>query len=164
MGCAHAEEPGLLWKRALLWAFALVVGCFLTETIVSQMVASAIDDAATRIVTDYSPSVVALASARTELHRMQDFLSDYVAGGGDDPDRERVAASMVDLDRAVDTYLKLPTSPGSASCGAAPPATSSTCARPPTDRSPRSSAVTPTARSAGAERVRAAVDRASADI
>lgn len=107
-----ADEPSLRWKRALLWAFALVVGCFLTETIVSQLVASAIDDAATRIITDYAPSVVALASARTELHRMQDYVSDYVAGEGDDPDQQRIAASMIDLDRSVDSYLKLPTIPG----------------------------------------------------
>jgi signal transduction histidine kinase len=106
------DELSLPWKRALLWAFALVVGCFLTETIVSQMVASTIDDAATRIITDYSPSVVALASARTELHRMQDYVSDYVGGGGDTFDRDRIAASMVDLDHSVTSYLKLPTIPG----------------------------------------------------
>jgi signal transduction histidine kinase len=106
------DELGLPWKRALLWAFALVVGCFLTETVVSQLLASTIDDAATRIITDYSPSVVALASTRAELHRMQDFVSDYVAGGGDTTDRERVAGSMLDLDRSVESYLKLPTIPG----------------------------------------------------
>jgi signal transduction histidine kinase len=106
------DELGLPWKRALLWAFALVVGCFLTETVVSQLVASAIDDAAMRIITDYSPSVVALASTRAELHRMQDFVSDYVAGGGDTSDRDRIASSMVDLDSSVESYLKLPTIPG----------------------------------------------------
>ncbi len=90
----------------------MVVGCFLTETVVSQMVASTIDGAATRIITDYSPSVVALASARTELHRTQDYVSDYVAGGGSDSDRQRIATSMVDLDRAVDSYLRLPFIPG----------------------------------------------------
>lgn len=97
------------WKRALLWAFALVVGCFLTETVVSQLVASTIDDAAVRIITDYSPSVVALASTRAELHRMQDFASDYVSGGGTQTDRARIAASMIDLDRSVASYLRLPT-------------------------------------------------------
>jgi len=102
----------LPWKRALLWAFALVVGCFLTETVVSQLVASTIDDAAVRIITDYSPSVVALASTRAELHRMQDFASDYVGGGGDRADRERVSASMIELDRSVASYLRLPTIPG----------------------------------------------------
>lgn len=96
----------------MVWAFALVVVCFLTETVVSQFLASTIDDAATRIVTDFSPSVVALASARAELHRIQDFVSDYVDGGGDDPDRERVAASLAELDRAVASYLKLPFMPG----------------------------------------------------
>jgi signal transduction histidine kinase len=106
------DQPGGRWKRALLWAFALVVVCFLVETTVSQLVASTIDEAATRIVTDYSPSVVALASARTELHRIQDFASDYVDGGGDDPDRERVASSIVELDRAVSSYLRLPFGPG----------------------------------------------------
>ena len=106
------DELALPWKRALLWAFALVVGCFLTETVVSQLVAYTIDDAAMRIITDYSPSVVALASTRAELHRMQDFVSDYVVGGGTQADRARVAASMVDLDRSVESYLRLPTIPG----------------------------------------------------
>jgi hypothetical protein len=96
----------------MLWAFALVVACFLVETTVSQLIASTIDDAASRIITDYSPSVIALASARSELHRMQDILSDYVEGGGDHADRERIAASMVDLDRAIEQYLKLPFIPG----------------------------------------------------
>jgi signal transduction histidine kinase len=160
-----AGEPGLLWKRALLWAFALVVGCFLTETIVSQMVASAIDDAATRIVTDYAPSVVALASARTELHRMQDFLSDYVAGGGDDPDRERVAASMVELDRDVTAYLKLPTIPGERELW------SRTASDIVTVRATANRTIaaverrdTDTAKRLVRNDVRAAVDRASADI
>ena len=112
MNVRAPDELGLPWKRALLWAFALVVGCFLVETVVSQMVAATIDDAATRIITDYSPSVVALATARTELHRTQDYVSDYVADGGNDAARQRVAASMVDLDRAVDTYLRLPFIPG----------------------------------------------------
>jgi signal transduction histidine kinase len=106
------DELGLPWKRALLWAFALVVACFLTETVVSQMVASTIDDAAMRIITDYSPSVVALASTRAELHRMQDFVSDYATAGGDTADRDRIGSSMVDLDRNVESYLKLPTIPG----------------------------------------------------
>ena len=42
-------------------AFALVAAAFLTEMIVSQVMASAIDEAAARITTDYSPSVVELA-------------------------------------------------------------------------------------------------------
>ncbi len=96
----------------MLWAFALVVACFVTEATVSQLVASSIDDAATRIITDYSPSVVALASTRAELHRIQDFASDYVDGGGDAGDRARVASAMVELDRAVASYLKLPFIPG----------------------------------------------------
>jgi len=96
----------------MVWAFVLVVVCFLTETTVSQLLASTIDDAASRIVTDYSPSVVALASARAELHRIQDFTSDYVDGGGDDPDRQRIAASLAELDRAMSNYLKLPFMPG----------------------------------------------------
>src|SRR5690348_6018940 len=96
----------------MVWAFALVVGCFLIETMVSQMVAATIDDAASRIVTDYSPSVVALASARAELHRLHDFVSDYVDSGGEDPDRERVASSLRELDRVMSRYLKLPFIPG----------------------------------------------------
>jgi len=96
----------------MVWAFTLVVICFLTETTVSQLLASTIDDAASRIVTDFSPSIVALASARAELHRIQDFVSDYVEGDGDDPDRERIAASMAELDRHVANYLKLPFAPG----------------------------------------------------
>jgi signal transduction histidine kinase len=96
----------------MLWVFALVVGCFLVETTVSQLIASTIDEAAARIVTDYAPSVIALASARAELHRMQDIVSDYVDSGGDRADRERVSASMADLDRAIQTYLKLPFIPG----------------------------------------------------
>jgi signal transduction histidine kinase len=91
----------------MLWAFALVVVCFLTATVVSQLVASTIDDAAGRLVTDYAPSIVALASARAELHRMQDLMSDYVRGGNK-ADRERVASAMVELDHAVESYEKLP--------------------------------------------------------
>jgi signal transduction histidine kinase len=96
----------------MLWAFALVVACFLTETIVSQVVASAIDDAAERIVSDFSPSVLALASARSELHRMQDYASDFVEGGGRNVDRDRLASSMAQLNRAVTAYLRLPFLPG----------------------------------------------------
>jgi len=96
----------------MVWAFVLVVACFLIETTVSQMVASTIDDAASRIVTDYSPSVIALASARSELHRIQDFTSDYVEGGGSAGDRARVDESMADLNHAVDSYLTLPFIPG----------------------------------------------------
>jgi len=106
------DEPRLRWKGATLWVFALVVACFLVETAVSQLIASTIDDAASRIVTDYAPSVIALASARAELHRMQDIVSDYVDSGGDRADRERVSASMADLDRAIEGYLKLPFIPG----------------------------------------------------
>jgi signal transduction histidine kinase len=106
------EGPGIRWRRALFWAFPLVVFAFLTATIISQLVASAIDEAADRVVTDYSPSVIALATARSELHRIQDFVSDYV--DGDDPrvDRERVAAALAELDRAVAAYLRLPFQPG----------------------------------------------------
>lgn len=59
------EGPAIRWKRALLWAFPLVVVSFVTATIISQLVAAAIDEAAGRIVTDYSPSVIALATARS---------------------------------------------------------------------------------------------------
>ena len=92
----------------MFWAFALVVACFLVETAVSQMVAWTIDDAATRIVTDYAPSELALASTRAELHRMQDLTSDYVDGSARLSDRAAVDASMIALDRAVASYLKLP--------------------------------------------------------
>jgi signal transduction histidine kinase len=94
------------------WAFALVVACFLVETIVSQLVAGTIDGAATRIVTDYAPSAVALASARAELHRMQDLVSDYVDAGGTAGDRARVGSAMAELDQTIDSYLKLPFVPG----------------------------------------------------
>jgi signal transduction histidine kinase len=96
------------WKSALLWAFPLVVASFLAETIISQLVATAIDDAAKRIVTDYSPSIVALATARSELHRIQDLASDYVDGGGRRVDRESVEAAESALDRAAADYLRLP--------------------------------------------------------
>ena len=96
----------------MVWAFALVVACFLIETAVSQMVASTIEGAATRIVTDYAPSAVALASARAELHRLQDVTSDYVDGGARRDDRAPVDASMAAADRAVESYLKLPFIPG----------------------------------------------------
>jgi signal transduction histidine kinase len=96
----------------MVGAFVLVVACFLTGTVVSQLMASAIDEASTRIVTDYSPSVLALASARAELHRMQDFVSDYVHADGKNVDRRPIAASMAELDRAVASYLKLPFGPG----------------------------------------------------
>jgi signal transduction histidine kinase len=105
-------ESAVRWRRALLLAFALVVASFLTETIVSQILASTIDEAAERIVTDYSPSVVALAIARSELHRMQDFASDFVDGGGRAIDRQRLDASRAELDRAVNMYLHLPFIPG----------------------------------------------------
>jgi signal transduction histidine kinase len=106
------NESAVRWRRALLLAFALVVASFLTETIVSQILASTIDDAAERIVSDYSPSVVALAIARSELHRMQDFASDYVEAGGRAIDRERLDASRAELGRASDAYRRLPFIPG----------------------------------------------------
>jgi signal transduction histidine kinase len=90
----------------------VVVVCFLTETLISQLAASKIDAAATRIVTDYSPSVVALASARAELHGIQDIMSDYVDVGGGSAQRARVASSEAALDRAVADYLRLPFDPG----------------------------------------------------
>ena len=100
------------WRRAIPWAFALVVLFFLTETVVSQLLASAIDTAASRIVSDSAPSVVALASARSELHRLQDLTSDYVEGNGREADRERVDASLAALNRAAMTYVRLPFIPG----------------------------------------------------
>ena len=102
----------LPWRRTIPWAFALVVLFFSTETIVSQRLAAAIDTAASRIVSDYAPSVVALASARSELHRLQDVASDYVEGNGREAERELVDASHADLDRAVATYESLPFIPG----------------------------------------------------
>jgi signal transduction histidine kinase len=96
----------------MLWAFPLVVLSFLTETLISQLLASRIDDAVERIVTDYSPSVVALATARAELHRIQDYVSDYVQGGGRSVDRAHIASAEADLDAAVATYLRLPFIPG----------------------------------------------------
>jgi len=109
---APTRSSAVLWKRAILWAFALVVAFFLTDTIVSQRLASAIDDAAGLIVTDYAPSVVALASARAELHRLQDFASDYVSGGGHAADRQRMMASQAEFNRAVAAYERLPFGPG----------------------------------------------------
>ena len=101
------------WRRVIIpGAFALVVLFFLTGTIVSQRLASAIDAAASRIVTDSAPSVVALASARAELHRLQDLASDYVEGNGRKADRGRVDASLATLNRAVATYVSLPFLPG----------------------------------------------------
>jgi len=149
----------------MVWAFVLVVACFLTETAVSQLLASTIDEAATRIVTDYSPSVIALASARAELHRMQDYVSDHIDSGGDDPDRQRIEASRVELDRAVATYLKLPFIPGERELWKRV-ATDILDVRRTTDRT---LAAVERGDSAGARRLvrddlRAAVDRASADI
>jgi signal transduction histidine kinase len=96
----------------MLWAFPLVVVSFLAETLISQLVASDIDAAATRIVTDYSPSVIALASARAELHVIQDLLSDLVDGGGRAADRRRVEAAEAELEQAMATYRRLPFIPG----------------------------------------------------
>jgi signal transduction histidine kinase len=96
----------------MLWAFPLVVTAFLTETLISQLVASRIDEAAVRIVTDYSPSVVALATARSDLHRIQDYVSDYVQLGGRTVDRDQIASAEAELDRAVAAYLRLPFGPG----------------------------------------------------
>jgi len=102
------EGPAIRWKRALLWAFPLVVVSFVTATIISQLVAAAIDEAAGRIVTDYSPSVIALATARSDLHRIQDFVSDYVEGDERRIDRDRIAAAQAELDASVAAYLRLP--------------------------------------------------------
>jgi signal transduction histidine kinase len=96
----------------MIWAFPLVAVFFLTETLISQHLAASIDAAATRIVTDYSPSVVALATARGDLHRIQDFVSDYVEGGQRGEDRARIVAAEADLDGAVTAYLRLPFIPG----------------------------------------------------
>jgi signal transduction histidine kinase len=81
---------------------------FLTGTFVSQRLAASIDEAAVRIVTDYSPSVVALATARYELQTIQDLVTDYVEGGRRPGDRARIASAQAALDRAVDEYLRLP--------------------------------------------------------
>jgi signal transduction histidine kinase len=96
----------------MLWAFPLVVVAFLTETLISQLVASRIDAAVVLIVTDYSPSVVALATARSELHRIQDYVSDYVELGGRTVDRDQIASAEAELDRAVADYVRLPFGPG----------------------------------------------------
>jgi signal transduction histidine kinase len=96
----------------MVGAFAVVVACFLVETVVSQMLASTIEEAAARIVTDYSPSVLTLASARAELHRVQDLISDYADVAVDGEDRDRVVASLAQFDRAVESYLRLPFIPG----------------------------------------------------
>ena len=85
---------------------------FLTGILVSQRLASSIDAAAVRIVTDYSPSVVALATARYELQTIEDHVTDYVEGGGRPGERERIAAAQTQLDRALADYLKLPFIPG----------------------------------------------------
>jgi len=148
----------------MIWAFALVVGCFLIETAVSQMVAATIDDAATRIVTDYSPSVIALASARAELHRLQDFVSDYV-DGGDDPDRERVASSLSELDRVMSSYLRLPFIPGERELWRRV-AQDVVEVRATTDRTLAAAARRDTAEARRMVRneLRASVDRASADL
>src|SRR4051812_32406211 len=149
----------------MVWAFVLVVACFLTETAVSQLLASTIDDAATRIVTDYSPSVIALASARAELHRMQDYVSDHIDSGGDDPHRQRIEAPPGELDRAVATYLKLPFIPGERELWKRVAADILDVRR----TTDRTLAAVERGDSAGARRLvrddlRAAVDRASADI
>jgi signal transduction histidine kinase len=96
----------------MLWGFVLVVVSFLTETLISQLLASAIDEGAVRIVTDYSPSVVALATARSELHRLQDLASNYVEGGGQGADRQPLTSAQAALDQAVGDYQRLPFGPG----------------------------------------------------
>jgi signal transduction histidine kinase len=90
----------------------LVVISFLTETVIAQLVASRIDQAVALIVTNTSPSVITLATARAELHRIQDFVSDYVDGGGRRVDRERLDGAQAELARAEAAYLRLPFTPG----------------------------------------------------
>jgi signal transduction histidine kinase len=102
----------LRWERVIFWAFAAVVAFFLTDTIVSQRLASAIDDGAGRIAGDYAPSVVALALARSEMHRLQDFVSNYVDSGGQATDRFRVVMAQAEFNRAAAAYESLPFEPG----------------------------------------------------
>jgi len=96
------------WRRTTVWAFSLVVGAFLADTVVTQMLASAIDAAANRITTDFAPSVVALADTRTELHRLQDYVSDYVDGVSPSTTRLRIAAADAAVRRAAASYESLP--------------------------------------------------------
>ena len=112
MDVGASGRSAVRWKRTFAWAFTLVVVFFLTETLVSQLLASAIGDAAARIATDFAPSVVALASARSELHRLYYLTNDYVDDDGGEADRARLDASRAELDRAIATYVSLPFIPG----------------------------------------------------
>lgn len=99
-------------NAAFVAAFVIVVVCFTAGTAVAQQSARLIDRIADEIVSDVAPSIAHLASARSELHRLQDFAADYVANGGQAADRAEVERSLDRLEGETAAYLRLPFFPG----------------------------------------------------
>lgn len=91
-----------------------VVLCFLAATAFPQWQAKEIGVLSESLVGNAMPSIEHLASARSELRRVQAIIAGYPLG--DESTRASLVAAMVDARRAidedVDAYLRLPVYPG----------------------------------------------------
>jgi signal transduction histidine kinase len=100
--------------RSLILTFAGVGLSFLVATAFEQYYAQSIRQASHDITANAAPSIKHLSAARTELHRLQVRVRDYVGEAlpGNSPDPAEIHSSLRLLGEKILTYRELPTFPG----------------------------------------------------
>ncbi len=103
---ARARVP----QRFLLFAFLAVAVSFLAASAYSQLVLASIDRSAGAIATNASPSIEALANARSDLGELQyDVFAAVRAAMDNEPYRDDVThAHRAALEQEVERYFVLP--------------------------------------------------------
>jgi len=96
-------------RVALISAFVLLILCFLGSSGYALSVSQGIRDASQNIANNSSPSVLRLASARTELRRLETTVHRLLGREYFNPfDGQAIEGSMDTLDREISEYRKLP--------------------------------------------------------
>jgi len=97
--------------HALTATFVVVIASFLTATAISRRASRMIDEDATLVQLNASPSLVHLTAARAEVRSVQLQIHDLVEGrSGADP--AALHAALSSLDSEARAYLGLPLFPG----------------------------------------------------
>ncbi|MGZ3460862.1 MAG: hypothetical protein ACXU86_20435, partial [Archangium sp.] len=93
----------------LIVAFVLLILCFVGSTFVAMHLAQGISTTSEHIANNAAPSVFILASARTDLRRVEVGLDDYVERAEPLPNEaQQLQGSLRALDEDLEHYYALP--------------------------------------------------------
>jgi len=102
-------------RVALICAFVLLIFCFLGSSGYALSVSNGIREASESIAFNSSPSVLRLASARTELRRLETTVHRLLGREYFNPfDGQAIEKSMATLEREISDYERLPVDRGEA--------------------------------------------------